>query len=159
MDSQLVSSSLSVNERGEYTKTRSSFLTYTEQFYEVFPYYLSIGMTYEQFWNDDPMLAKYYRQAEEMRNDKRNQEMWLQGMYIYEALCDVAPIFNPMTKKGTKVQPYSERPYAITERQRLREKEEKEKANALKAKRFMEALMASNNARFKDKPHKDKGGG
>lgn len=155
----MVSSSLSVTERGEYNKTRSSFLTYTEQFYEVFPYYLSIGMTYEQFWNDDPMLAKYYRQADEMRFDRRNQEMWLQGMYIYEALCDVSPILNPMAKKGTKVQPYSERPYAVTEKQRLREVEEREKANALKAKRFMEALMASNNARFKDKPHEDKGGG
>ena len=116
-------------------------------------------MTYEQFWNDDPMLAKYYRKADEMRFDRQNQELWLQGMYIYEALCDVAPIFNPMSKKGTKVQPYSERPYAVTEKQRLREIEEKEKANALKAKRFMEALMVSNNARFKDKPQKDKGGG
>ena len=116
-------------------------------------------MTYEQFWNDDPMLAKYYRQAEEMRSDRRNQELWLQGMYIYEALCDVAPILHSMAKRGTKARPYAERPYAITEKQRIREAEEKEKANALKAKRFMEALMSSTNAKFKDKPHKEKGGG
>ena len=140
-------------------KTRSSFSTYTEQFYEVFPYYLSIGMTYEQFWDGDPMLAKYYRQADEIRNDRKNQELWLQGMYIYEALCDVAPILHSMAKKGTKANPYSERPYAITEKQRLREAEEKERLNALKAKRFMEALMLSNNSRFKDKPRKEKGGG
>ena len=155
----MVSSSLSATEGSEYKKTRSPFLTYTEQFYEVFPYYLSIGMTYEQFWNDDPMLAKYYRQAEEIRSDRRNQELWLQGMYIYEALCDVAPILHSMAKRGTKARPYSERPYAITEKQRIREAEEKEKANALKAKRFMEALMSSTNAKFKDKPHKEKGGG
>lgn len=155
----MVSGSLSANEGGEFNKARSPFSTYTEQFYEVFPYYLSIGMTYEQFWNDDPMLAKYYRQAEEMRNDKRNQELWLQGMYIYEALCDVAPILHSMAKKGTKPQPYSERPYALTEKQRRREAEEKERLNALRAKRFMEALMSSNNARYKDKPHKEKGDG
>ena len=140
-------------EGSEVTKTRSSFSTYTEQFYEVFPYYLSIGMTYEQFWEGDPSLTKYYRQAEEIRNDKRNQELWLQGMYIYEALCDVAPILHSMAKRGTKARSYAERPYAITEKQRLREAEEKEKLNALKAKRFMEALMLSNNARFKDKSH------
>lgn len=148
----MVSSSLSATEGGEFNKTRSPFLTYTEQFYEVFPYYLSIGMTYELFWEGDPMLAKYYRQAEEIRNDKRNQELWLQGMYIYEALCDVAPILHSMAKRGTKARPYTEKPYAITEKQRLREAEEKERLNALKAKRFMEALMSSTNAKFKEKP-------
>ena len=155
----MVSGSLSVTEGSELDKTRSSFSTYTEQFYEVFPYYLSIGMTYEQFWEGDPMLVKYYRQAEEIRNDRKNQELWLQGMYIYEALCDVSPVLHSMAKKGTKPHPYSERPYAITEKQRKREVEEKERLNALKAKRFMEALMASNNARFKAKPHNEKGGG
>ena len=155
----MVSGSLSANEGSELNKTRSSFSTYTEQFYEVFPYYLSIGMTYEQFWNDDPALVKYYRQADEMRIDRKNQELWLQGMYIYEALCDVAPILHSMAKKGSKPQPYSERPYALTEKQRKREAEEKERQNVLKAKRFMEALMVSNNAQFKEKSHKDKGGG
>lgn len=151
MDSQLVSSSLSVSDGGESVKTRPSFNTYTEQFNEVFPYYLSIGMTYDQFWNDDPMLAKYYRQADEIRSERRNQELWLQGMYIYEALCDVAPVLQAFAKRGTKAHPYTERPYAITEKQRVREAEEKERLNALKAKRFMEALMVSNNARFKEK--------
>ena len=148
----MVSSSLSVTEGSELNKTRSPFSTYTEQFYEVFPYYLSIGMTYEQFWDGDPMLAKYYRQAEEIRTDRRNQELWLQGMYIYEALCDVAPLHHAFAKRGVKANPYSERPYAITEKQRVREAEEKERLNALKAKRFMEALMSSTNAKFKEKP-------
>ena len=152
MDSKLVSSSLSVTEGSELQNTRSPFSTYTEQFYEVFPYYLSIGMTYEQFWEGDPELVKYYRKAEELKNDKKNQELWLQGMYIYEALCDVAPILHSMAKKGTKARPYPERPYALTEKQRLREAEEKERLNAIKAKRFMEMLMHSNNAKFKDKP-------
>ena len=116
-------------------------------------------MTYEQFWEGDPMLVKYYRQAEEMRNDRRNQELWLQGMYIYEALCDVAPLHHAFAKRGVKAHPYSERPYALTEKQRILEAEEKERLNALKAKRFMEALMASNNARFKEKSHKEQGGG
>lgn len=155
----MVSSSLSVTEGGEFNKTRSPFSTYTEQFYEVFPYYLSIGMTYEQFWNDDPMLAKYYRQAEEIRNERRNQELWLQGMYIYEAFCDASPLLHAFAKKGSKPNPYAERPYALTEKQRIREAEEKERQNALKAKMFMEALMTSTNARFKDKPHKEQGGG
>ena len=136
----MVSGSLSVNGESE-RKVRSPFLTYTEQFYEVFPYYLSIGMTYEQFWEGDPYLAKYYRQADELRIERRNQEMWLQGLYVYEAMCDVAPIMHAMAKKGTKARPYPEQPYAITEKQRRREIEEKERAVANKGKRMMEMFM------------------
>ena len=152
MDSQLVSGSLSVTEGGERS-VRTPFLTYTEQFYEVFPYYLSIGMTPEQFWDGDPTLAKYYRQADELKTERKNQELWLQGMYIYEALCDVAPILHSMAKKGTKPRPYPEQPYSITEKQRKRENEEKERKIANKGKLFMEQLMRQNNAKFKDTSH------
>ena len=144
MDSKLVSGSLSVDGESE-RKTRSPFLTYTEQFYKVLPYYLSIGMTYEQFWDGDPHLAKYYRQADEIRTERKNQELWLQGLYFYEALCDVAPILQAMAKKGTKARPYPEQPYAITEKQRKRELEEKERKVAEKGKRMMEMFMRQSN--------------
>ena len=141
MDSELVSGSLSVCE-GSEPNGRSPFLTYTEQFYEVFPYYLSIGMTAEQFWKGDPTLVIYYRKAAELKNERKNQELWLQGMYIYEALCDVSPIMHAMAKKGTKPHPYPESPYAITENQRKREVEEKERKVAMKGKRMFEAFIA-----------------
>ena len=147
MDSRLVSGSLSVNE-GSEDNLRSPFLTYTEQFYEVFPYYLSIGMTHEQFWDGDPYLAKYYRQADELRIERKNQELWLQGLYVYEAMCDVAPILHAMAKKGTKARPYPEQPYAITEKQRRREIEEKERAIANKGKRMMEMFMRQTDNQF-----------
>jgi hypothetical protein len=151
----LVSGSLSVDGESE-RKVRSPFLTYTEQFYEVFPYYLSIGMTYEQFWDGDPTLAKHYRRADELKTERRNQELWLQGLYIYEALCDVAPIMHAMAKKGTKARPYPEQPYPITERQRRREIEEKEKAVANKGKRMMEMFMKQNNKQFEGMAQQDK---
>lgn len=151
MDSQLVSGSPSVIEGSEH-RARSPFYTYTEKFYEVFPYYLSIGMTPEQFWEGDPTLCKYYREAEEIRNEKRNQELWLQGMYIYEALCDVSPIFHAFAKKGSKPHAYTTHPYALTEKQRKREEEEKQRRLSEKGKRFMEALMTQTNKRFREKP-------
>ena len=105
-------------------------------------------MTYDQYWNDDPTLVKYYRKADEMRSERRNEELWLQGMYVYEALCDVSPVLHAYAKKGTKPQPYSEKPYAITEKQRRYEAEEHARKIAEKGKRFMEAIMLSNNKRF-----------
>lgn len=143
----MVSGSLSAD-TGSEQNVHSPFSTYTEQFYEVFPYYLSIGMTYDQFWNDDPSLVMYYRKAQELVTERKNQELWLQGLYVYEALCDVSPILHAMAKKGTKARPYPEQPYSITAAQRKREKEENERRVAEKGKMLMERLMMQNNQKF-----------
>ena len=147
MDSELVSSSLSTTEGGGQSGSRPLF-TYTEKFYELFPYYLSIGMTPEQYWDGDCTLPKYFRKAEELRNDKRNEELWLQGMYIYEAICDVAPILHAFAKKGTKPTPYAAKPYPLNEKQIRKDEEEKQRKIAEKGKKFMDALAASVNKKF-----------
>ena len=77
-----------------------------------------------------------YRKAAELRDKRRNQEMWLQGMYFYEALCDASPLFRLSMKKGSiKPEPYAKEPYPITaaevrerEERKMREKEERLKA-------------------------------
>ena len=153
MDSELVSSSLSATE-GSGQVSSAPLFTYTEKFYELFPYYLSIGMTYEQYWEGDCTLTKYYRKADEIRKERLNEELWLQGMYFYEALCDVSPVLNAFAKKGTKPQPYSSKPYAITEAQTKKIAEEKERKEFDKGKKFMEAFMLSTNKRFGENSNK-----
>ena len=143
----MVSSSLSATGGGEQDSSAPSN-TYTDKFYELFPYYLAIGMTYDQYWNDDPTLVKYYRKADSMKQARLNEQLWLQGMYIYEALCDVSPILHAYAKKGTKPKPYSEKPYAITKDERKREVEELERKMVEKGKRYMNAVMQSTNKRL-----------
>ena len=150
MDSELVSSSLSSTGGSEPKGSAPSF-TYTEKFYELFPYYLAIGMTPEQYWDGDPTLVKYYRKAAEIKKESRNEELWLQGMYIYEALCDVSPVLHAYAKKGTKPAPYSEKPYAITDAQRKYEEEMRARKIVEKGKMFMNAVMQSTNKRFEGK--------
>lgn len=100
--------------------------TYTEVFEEVCPYYMSIGMSYEEFWYKDVRLVEHYRKAQEYRDRRKNQELWLQGMYIYEALCDVSPLLRLSMKKGVvKPEPYAKEPYPITAME-IREREERE---------------------------------
>ena len=147
MDSELVSSSLSATEGGGQNGS-SPLYTYTEKFYELFPYYLAIGMTPEQYWEGDCTLVKYYRKAEELRNEKRNQELWLQGMYVYEALCDASPLLQAFAKKGTKAHPYADRPYSITSDDRKEEKKLREQREREKAKQYMLGKMASINKQF-----------
>lgn len=88
---------------------------------------MSIGMTYDEFWNQDVCLVEVYRKAAELRDRRRNQELWLQGMYIYEALCDASPLFRFTMKSGTiKPEPYAKEPYPITEAE-VREREERKR--------------------------------
>lgn len=144
----MVTSSESVEGGGRSVPFSNS---YTTKFYEVFPYYLSIGMTPEQYWDGDPILAKYYRQADELKRKRKNQELWLQGMYIYEALCDVAPVLQAFAKKGTKPLPYTDHPYSLTTKELEDEKKRQEEREREKAKRYMEAQMAKLNKRFESK--------
>ena len=125
--------------------------SYTKTFYEVFPYYLLVGMTPEQYWDGDPSLTRYYRKADEMRQKRENEHMWLQGMYIYEALCDVSPILHAFAKRGVKPVPYPSRPYSLTNKERDEERKLAEKKARDKAKRYMESMMAKTNKRFESK--------
>lgn len=91
------------------------------------PHYMSIGMSYDEFWNQDVALVRVYLKAKELRDRQRNTDMWLQGMYIYEALCNASPLFRFSMKGGQiKPYPYAKEPYAITEAD-VREREERER--------------------------------
>ena len=144
----MVSGSLSATMEGSEQDSSLPFVTYTERFWEQFPYYLSIGMTPDQYWNGDPEWARAFRKADEMRMERKNQELWLQGMYFYEAICDASPILHDFAKKGTKPIPYVDKPYPINEKQHRRDAIDKEKAKFDKGKKLMETFMKANNRRF-----------
>ena len=93
-------------------------------------------MTPALYWDGDPCLAKDFREAHEIRRQERNQELWLQGAYIYEALCKVAPVIHAFAKKGTKPSPYTEEPYPLTKRdlRERRQRDEKAKYEKMRAK-------------------------
>lgn len=75
-----------------------------------------MGMSYNQFWRDDPTIAKmylrYYKIKQKNEAKSKKWDMWEQGAYIYEALINVAPILRAFSK-ATKPLPYPEKPYGI----------------------------------------------
>ena len=104
-------------------------------------------MTYEQFWQGDVDLVKAYREAQELRDERRNQELWIQGMYIYEALCAVSAVIPRLSKRPVKPGPYAERPYPLkSEKKRNAEKAARAKMEAIKSK--MDAFASKMNAKF-----------
>ena len=94
-----------------------------EIFDEQFPLYLYLGMTYEQFWEEDPSLVIAYRKAHKLKQRESNEMMWLQGVYTIHALQTV--VGNAFLKKDAEPFRYPSEPLPITEKE-LREKEEKE---------------------------------
>ena len=76
-------------------------------------------MTYDQFWNQDVELVKAYREADKIKRDLKNQDMWMQGAYYYEALLDAAPVLRfSFSKKPPKPIPYREQPFELHTGQR-----------------------------------------
>lgn len=155
LDSEFLTDSLSVNKSqtvgsGE-NFTSTSLFSCTETFKKQFPYYLSIGMTEEQYWDKDCTLVGDYRQAEELRSQKANELAWLQGMYVYDAIARISPILQAFAKKGTEARPYVEHPYPITKQSAAHEKDRQQKVTTNKGLQYMEAYMISNNKRFEER--------
>jgi hypothetical protein len=127
---------------------------FRELFDEWFPYYLSIGMTPEQYWDGDPWLCKAYRRKAEFDKERLNEQLWLQGMYIYEALADVAQLFNGMVTKP-KLLPYPTEPYPLSgtasEERKRREYERKKEAVQNK----LQAWMAASNRKVREEKRKE----
>ena len=73
---------------------------------------MAIGMTYEQFWYGDANMVIAFRKAEQLKMEALNRNMWLQGMYFYEALCDVSPIFRSFSK-AKKPMDYRHEPFEL----------------------------------------------
>ena len=136
-------------------KVEYAFLTDT--FKKVCPFFLSIGVNYTDFWEGDLEIPKTYLEAYKLKI-KREQEieewrMWKQGMYIYEALCDVSPILHAFSKKGTKPLPYPTKPYGIDGIEEKNEIEEKQKVEneRLKAIVFFNDWEKAQKKHFKKK--------
>ena len=99
-------------------------------------------MTYEQFWDGEPSLTVFYRKAYNLERDRRNQELWLQGYYVYNAIGAFAEILPAFPKKGAKVKPYLKEPVSLTvaEAEERREREQKEKMERIKQRMISRAL-------------------
>lgn len=94
-------------------------------------------MSYAEYWEGDPKLAQYYRKAYQVKQEEINNNAWLQGMYIYDAVSTA--LHNALRGFGKQKPPakdYAKQPYELykknkTEQEKAKEVEiEQEKAAA-----------------------------
>lgn len=91
---------------------------------------MALGMTYEQFWYGDPWMVKTFERAHELKKEMLNEQMWMQGLYIYDAV--KAVVSSALGKKTDYMkQPVDLHP--VTDAEKEREK----------AIRYFKALQAA----------------
>ena len=106
-------------------------------FHDVEAYYISIGMTYDQFWRDDVWLTKVYRDAGELRERRAHAGAWRNGFYMASALSST--VGNMFRKKGSSPIKYMDRPIPLTQK----EQDEYEYQRALEAQERIKRAMFS----------------
>ena len=123
--------------------------TYSEIFEECFPFYLAIGMSYAEYWEGDSSLARYFRKAYKIKQEQENNNAWLHGLYVYDAISTALHnALRGMGKSNPPAKKYAEQPYEMfkkkkTEVELAREVEiEQQKAAA-----WMENLVLSQSHR------------
>lgn len=102
-------------------------MTVSELYHKAFPHYIAMGMTYEEFWEMDCSLVKDYREAKRLRLDEANYVAWLNGLYVYDALCKASPLFRAFSRSGTTAAPYPDKPYEFQRQEKLTPEQEGER--------------------------------
>ena len=100
-------------------------------------------MTWEQYWFGDVTMVQAFAEAERLRQQRQNNQAWLQGRYIYDALLCVAPVLRAFAAKGTKPEPYIDKPYEMAESQNFQDKPKmsKEELERIQARIYMEQMF------------------
>lgn len=125
---------------GKYAAPPLSLMAAFEQ---ACPVFMSFGMSYDQYWDGDVSAHKMFRQAAKLRKKQKNEDAWLQGAYIYEALCAASSLFRGM--KPSRPSAYRDKPYDVFEEDRKRREEEEQRAHYEKMREKVAAFAKAYN--------------
>ena len=113
----------------------------TKLFEKACPIYMSYGMSYNDFWYGPAFMTTFYRDAYKLRLRQQDENNWMLGMYVYEAILDCSPILHAFSKKGTKPLPYVEKPHLMD---KLEKKTELEKEQEITNERLKFTIQMNN---------------
>lgn len=117
---------------GDDLESEPSEITLSEFFIKMFPVYMAMGMSYDEYWNGPCWLARAYREAHQMEEKKREWERWRQAAYIFEALLCASPMMKPFVKDA-KPGKFPEEPWPLTQKEADERQEAKDRENYKKA--------------------------
>ena len=100
----------------QQNRIQTSQTPYGDIFDELFPHYLLMGMTPEQYWDGEFGLKSAYRKAYRMRleNEQRlaDRNNWYMGQYMMRVLqCMPLLVGGLNVKRGTQLPEYPDKPF------------------------------------------------
>lgn len=116
-------------------------LAIDELFDKMFPEYLAMGMTYEQFWKQDCSLVIAYRKAYRIRQEEINRNAWLNGLYIFKALQTAPVTVNGFAPKGYTPEPYPSKPFDFAPQREKTAQEKLDDEVKARAERIRQGMM------------------
>lgn len=84
------------------------------------------GMTYQQYRHASIDELEAYKALHRLKIDQHNEEMWLQGLYVYDAVNVV--LSNAFRKKGAKANKYLDKPLELFPKSEEEKAEQRKKA-------------------------------
>lgn len=141
---------------GDTIRQPRSF-TYTDMFKELCPYYMSLGMTHEQYWDGDVWMVRDFRKAHKLKLEEQNRHAYIQGMYVYSAIASMVPVLRPFSK-ARKPENYLDGPIDFygfrkehQENKPVKKKVDEQKQSDNKAKQLMEIWAINFNQKFEER--------
>lgn len=101
---------------------------------------MAMGMSYDDFWYGDLDIAKYTLKAHRLKKDQMNEQLWLQGLYVYEAMRRLYPLFNPFSKE--KPEEYFKEPIPFSKPKKEDKKEREQIAEMEKMRAYLMNMVA-----------------
>lgn len=121
-------------------------VTLADIFSAVFPQYLAMGMTYDEFWYGCPSLVRDYRKAYEIKRHNEEWARWRSGAYFFCALLKAAPVLRAFGKGDVKPGEYPAEPWPLTEKEAREREEAREKE---KYERYLAKMNADSERELK----------
>ena len=126
-------------------------------FDELFPHYLLMGMTPEQYWDGESSNYPAYRKAYQLRmeNQQKMDDIrdWYMGQYFIKALQAVPLFVAGLNTKGVELPAYPEKPFLQQQeeqkREEVRKKREEDQMNLAMA--MFQSFVAQANKRIEGK--------
>ena len=112
-------------------------------------YYMAMGVSADEYWNGDYTMLKFYAEKHRLAVEQQNEQLWLQGVYFYEAIA--VALANAFSKHSNAK--YPDKPYRLTPMS----EEEQELENKRKVEEFRANLVALGR-HFEAKHKREQGG-
>lgn len=150
MDEKRIADIFSSSEQDseEEGREQSTAFSITQLFIDVCPRFIAMGMTYDEYWNGSAEITVAYRKAWEIKQRNKNQELWMQGLYVVHALN--ATVGNMLSSKSAKLS-YPSEPFPLTDKEKEEQEERARKRKFEEMKQSMIAYASMHNEKMKNK--------